>query len=131
MADEKKPKKQTILDLYHNEAALLKRVHQYLVGGNANQARSLIEDYIKAKKDRRANREDTKPKEDKKPRKPQITKEIAIQIVKSIEQHFDEDVIKNIEDLRTRSDDKGSKREVADYDRAMAKRKELKEKFNI
>ena len=130
----KEVKKQTILDLYSNEGALLKRVHQYLIAGNSNQARTLIEDYNQARRDRRAKRESSKPKEVKKVKKqqkPEITKEIAIQIVKSIDENFDERVRSDLEDLRTRSNNTKSIKEVADYDRAMKKRKELKEKFDI
>lgn len=136
----KEPKKQTLTDLYPNEGAVLKRVHTYLIAGNSNQARSLIEDYIVAKRQKRANREekrtsriddDNDKKEEKKPNKPEINKERAIHIVKSIENNYDEDVVKDIEALRERSKDPKTVKEVADYDRAMAKRKELKEKFDI
>ena len=139
MVDEKKSKKQTLLDLYPNEGALLKRVYQYLINGNSNQARSLIEEYIQAKKSKRASRDDKRKAQkepedvkEKKPvkSKPEITKEIAIQIVTSIEQNYDEGAVKIIEDLR-KSDDSAAKKRVAGYDRAMKKLKELKEKFNI
>ena len=131
MADEKK---KSLTDLYPNDGALLKRVHQYLINANSNQARTLIEDYIIAKREKRANRESEKiankdAKEEKK--KPTITREIAIQIVTSIDQNYDQGVIKTMEDLRERSKDPHDVREVADYDRAMKKRKELIEKFNI
>lgn len=124
-------KKQTILDLFPNEGAVLKRVHRFLISGSSNQARMLIDDYIKAKKERRTERETKSIKKEKKPDRPEMTKEIATQIVKSIEENFDEDVRKDMEDLRERSKDSKSLKEVVDYDRAMAKRKELKEKFNI
>lgn len=131
MADKKK---ETLTDLYSNEAALLKRVHQYLINGNANQARTLIEAYIIAKREKRANRESEKTasrdtKEEKK--KPTITREIAIQIVTSIDQNYDQGVRTTMEELRERSKDPHDVREVADYDRAMKKRKELIEKFDI
>lgn len=121
-------KKNTLLDQFPNDGALLKRVHKYLINSNANQARALIDDYIEAKRSKRAASKETK---EKKQTKPEITKEIAIQIVKSIEQNFDKDVKKDIEDLRERSKDPKSLKEIADYDRAMKKREELKEKFNI
>ena len=125
MADEKK---KNLTDLYPNEAALLKRIHQYLIGGNSNQARTLIEDYYKAKRDKRARKD---MKEDGKIDKQELSKEMAIRIVGAIDQKYDDDNKKNIEDLRKRSDSKTSIKEVKEYDRAMAKRKELKEKFNI